>query len=197
MKITICFFLMNCLFCLVSVRAIAQDILTKTSGEDLAVKVLEVGTEEIKYKRFDNPDGPVYTIRKTEVMMLRYENGVAEIISNERISEAEKPTTKDNLYFKGQMDASLYYQNYKPAATGTLVTSLFSPVLGLVPAIACSSTAPKDHNLGFIEPDLIQDPQYYMGYSNKAKRIKSGKVWSNWGIGLGVNILLLLVFLPQ
>lgn len=116
------------------------------------------------------------------------------------ISEVKKEDTfffKDmspqDLNIKGEIDASKHYRKYKGAATGTLITSLVSPLLGLIPAIACSSTTPKLENLGYPDQQLFQKSDYYKGYTKKAKRIKSGKVWKNWGIGLGVNIALVLI----
>ena len=40
---------------------LAQDMIKLKSGEDLQTKVIEIGTTEIKYKKFDNLDGPTYT----------------------------------------------------------------------------------------------------------------------------------------
>ena len=34
--------------------------------------------------------------------------------------------------------------------------------------------------------------EYYTGYKFKAKKIKQGKVWTNWGIALGVNVFLII-----
>lgn len=59
----------------------AQDILIKSSGDELKVKIIEIGVSEIKYKRFDFQDGPSYSIAKNEVLMIRYENGVNEVIT--------------------------------------------------------------------------------------------------------------------
>ena len=51
----------------------AQDVITKKSGEDILSKILEVSQSEIRYKRFDNPDGPDYIILKSDVLMIRYD----------------------------------------------------------------------------------------------------------------------------
>ncbi|GGF00380.1 hypothetical protein [Hymenobacter cavernae] len=64
---------------LLSLSARAQDVLTKVSGEELAVKVLEIRPTEITYKRTDNPDGPLITIRRSEVFMIRYANGTKDV----------------------------------------------------------------------------------------------------------------------
>ncbi|GGG37335.1 hypothetical protein [Hymenobacter glacieicola] len=68
------------LFVLVGVVVQAQDLLTKSSGEELQVKVLEITPTEIRYKRTDNPDGPLITVRRTDVFMIRYANGTKELL---------------------------------------------------------------------------------------------------------------------
>ena len=95
---------------------------------------------------------------------------------------------------KGQKDATRYYVEYTGAGTGTLVTSLVSPLLGLVPAIACVATPPKQKNLNFPSAELLKNPDYHRGYDARAKKMKQGKVWTNWGVGLGVNLILVIMF---
>ena len=60
-------------------RAHAQDLLTKRNGEEVQAKVLEITPLEIKYRRTDNPDGPLISVYKTEVFMIRYANGAKEV----------------------------------------------------------------------------------------------------------------------
>lgn len=61
-----------------SLMAHAQDVIVKTSGSTIAAKVIEVGQSEIKYKKFNNQGGPTYTILKTDVNYIAYENGEKE-----------------------------------------------------------------------------------------------------------------------
>ena len=56
----------------------AQDILYLKSGIDVNVKVCEVGKKEIKYKKFNNLDGPVYTISIKNIDRIIYQNGEEE-----------------------------------------------------------------------------------------------------------------------
>ncbi len=173
----------------------SQDIITKKNGDDIKAKVLEVTTTEVKYKKFDNLDGPSFTILKSDVLLIRYENGTKDVFNDDKKSEnipATSPATSD-LYAQGKMDASKNYKGYKGAGTGTLITSLVSPIIGLVPAIACSSTEPKDENLDYPSSELMKKSDYYNGYTQKAKKIKQGKVWKNWLIGLGVNIIAVII----
>ena len=173
----------------------SQDIITKKTSDDIQAKVLEVTTTEIKYKRFDNPDGPIFTILKSEVLMVRYENGTKDIFIEEKRNETvstPNPSSGD-LFTQGQLDASKYYNGYKGAGTGTLITSLVSPLVGLIPAIACSSTQPKEINLNYPNADLIKKSDYFNGYTQKSKKIKQSKVWKNWGIAFGVNLVAVLL----
>jgi len=66
----------------------SQDVITKKTGEEIKVKVLEVGNSEIKFKKFENQDGPVYSIPRLEILMIRYENGTKDIF-NEPAKPAE------------------------------------------------------------------------------------------------------------
>ena len=70
------------LFCVLGLPAArAQDLLTKTTGEEVSVKVLEINTYEVKYKRADNPDGPLMVMRRADVFMIRYANGTKEVLA--------------------------------------------------------------------------------------------------------------------
>ena len=62
----------------------AQDLITTKKGEDIQAKILEISSNEIKYKKFSNLDGPSYIINTSEVLMVRYENGEKDIFDEEQ-----------------------------------------------------------------------------------------------------------------
>jgi hypothetical protein len=66
----------------------AQDAIMKSDGEEILAKVLEVSTEQVKYKKFDNLDGPNYSISSLEVFMIKYEDG------SKKVFEANTSTGK-------------------------------------------------------------------------------------------------------
>lgn len=68
----------------------AQDVITKRTGEEIEVKVLEVNINDIKYIKYSNLDGPKYTILKEEIFMIKYENGEKEVYSDYKTTETEK-----------------------------------------------------------------------------------------------------------
>ena len=132
----------------------SQDTITLRNSDDILAKVIEVSPSEIKYKRFDNLDGPTHIILVADVLMIRYENGTKGIFNVEKAAPIADTTTStpvstENLFYKVQNDAVRYYKGYKGAGTGTLVVSLLSPIAGLVPAIICSASAPKEKNFNY------------------------------------------------
>jgi hypothetical protein len=70
----------------------SQDLIIKKTGDEVKAKILEIGSAEIKYKRYDFQDGPIYTISKSEVVLIRYENGINEVISTTTTPTTPTPT---------------------------------------------------------------------------------------------------------
>lgn len=173
-----------------SIDGTAQDIITMRTGEDVPAKVMEVTPTEIKYKKLDNPDGPTYTANRSDIFRITYANGTKEVFSEEKVQAPAEPTIFPDSYDKGAEDASTYYRKHGGAAAGTFFTSLLvSPVIGLIPAIACSSTPPNELNLNMPhDASVTLGTQYRMGYMQRAHQIKKKKVWGMWGLALGLNI---------
>lgn len=170
----------------------SQDVLTKKSGEDIKAKVLEVTSTEVKYKKFDNPNGPIFSVNKSDLIMVRYENGSKDMFNEAKKTEDIVPVNRD-LFREGQADATRYYKGYKGAGTGVMATSLLlSPLVGLIPAALCSTADPKEENLNYPSAELMKKPEYAEGYNQKAKKIKQGRVWTNWGVAFGINLALVL-----
>jgi hypothetical protein len=78
------FFLALSLF--ISVIAEAQDRIYKKNGDIIESKVKEINTKTIVFKRIDNLDGPDYSISKTEVSKIVFQNGTEEKIDTESSS---------------------------------------------------------------------------------------------------------------
>lgn len=73
--------LFTLIFSVVTLVAHAQDVIQKLDGSYINAKVLEIANDEIKYKKFDNQDGPTYSINKSLVSIISYENGSVEEIA--------------------------------------------------------------------------------------------------------------------
>ena len=74
----------------------SQDMITMKTGEDINAKVLEVTTSEIKYKKTDMPDGPIYSILKSDVLIIRYNNGTKDLFDKQlKIKITQSEVKKD------------------------------------------------------------------------------------------------------
>ena len=71
---------------------VEMDIITLKNSNVIFALVQEVGLEEIKYKRYDNPSGPNYIMKKSDVYMIKYINGTSDIFQQE--STLPPPVTK-------------------------------------------------------------------------------------------------------
>lgn len=68
------------------------DVITKKDNTRIEAIIKEIDDSIIKYKKFSNPDGPLFSIRREEVAAILYANGELEkFIQPSKNSEASKP----------------------------------------------------------------------------------------------------------
>lgn len=72
------------------------DFIVCKNGDEIEAKVLEIGENEIKYKRCDNTDGPTISIRSSEVLMIKYPNGTKDIIKSSSKTTSYTITKEQN-----------------------------------------------------------------------------------------------------
>ena len=119
----------------------AQDLITKKDGTDVEAKVLEVTTNEVKYKLYAEPNGVTYTAKKSELLMIRYESGRKDIFTNNSYSDLYTTNREPvegivpNMKYKQLKElynpkeyVSTLGDRYSPAWSG--VASFFIPGLG-------------------------------------------------------------------
>ncbi len=73
----------------------SQDIIVKNDKTEIKTKVIELTEDLIKYKKFELLDGPIYSIKKTEVFMIIYENGTKEYMEGQK-NKQEQSVAADN-----------------------------------------------------------------------------------------------------
>ena len=76
----------------------AQDIIVTKKGEEIFAKVEEIGDTQIKYKKSSHLSGPVYSLLKTEVFMIKYENGSRDVFgtSPQKMDNTANLTASNN-----------------------------------------------------------------------------------------------------
>ena len=174
----------------------AQDTLSMRSGENTLVKVIEVGTTEVKYKKLDNLSGPIFSILKSDLLIVKYENGTKEDFSSIKKIEENNFSALDPSSL-GKLDAQRFYTGYKTAATIALISNFaYIPIIpSLVFSIAATSKIPKDENLNYPSISLMQNEQYANSYRQEAKKIKNRKIWRSFAAGSGIITAPILIFL--
>lgn len=73
----------------------ADDVIVMRNGDIINGTVIEVSSNEIKYKKSSNPSGPLYSIDKNSVLSIKYSNG--EIDKFEKSSSTDQNSPKNNL----------------------------------------------------------------------------------------------------
>ncbi len=88
-----------------AVSSYAQDTIVFRNGDEVQAKILEVSDTEMKYKLWINQNGPIYTKRISDIVMVKYDGGYKEEY-NKKTSETSKETS--SIYGSGIMDRSHY-----------------------------------------------------------------------------------------
>ena len=175
----------------------AQDTLSTRYGETILVKVIEVGTSEVKYKKLDNLNGPVFSMLKSDLLMIKYENGTKDDFSSIKKIEENNFSGYDP-YIQGKLDAQRYYNGYKTAGTIAFISNFaYIPVVpSLIFSIAATSKIPKDENLNYPSISLMENEKYADSYRQEAKKIKNRKTWIVFGVG-GVGSIIIILALAS
>src|SRR5258708_4204566 len=94
----------------------AQDTLYFRTSEKVAVKIVEINPDDIKYKTENNPDGPTYSALKTEIKQIVFATGLIEKFDASQQQQApvsqlsvSGDNTGYNMYKKGKADAFKYF----------------------------------------------------------------------------------------
>jgi len=87
---------------LLSHTTFSQDIIYKTDGNELKVKIIEIDDNYIKYKYFEQLSGPLRNISKSEVFMIKYNDGSEEKISG-IITHQETENFENQISFIPEM----------------------------------------------------------------------------------------------
>ncbi len=144
------------------------DVMMMHSGEEIRVKVLEINSREIRYKKCSQPDGPLFISMKSEVFMIKYANGSKDVF--EETAEATRSHSE-------QASETTPKLQTHPMAVLSLVFGMLGFIYGLtsIPAIAVGIIALRR---------ITDEPQRY-----------TGRGLAIAGIVLGSVLLLLMLIL--
>ena len=176
------------LILLISLQTYSQDIIVMRNGDELEVKIKEILINEIKYISSTYTDGPVYTIPKSDVFMIKYPNGNKELIF-QSFTKHEKNLSS---FYLGKQDAKILYNDNKPLWESLIVTSIFSPA-GIINGVIVSTIPAKLDNIEGIDLAKMNDIYYKNGFKKKAQAKKIKKVAIGFGLGIPINIVVFIL----
>jgi hypothetical protein len=131
----------------------AQDKIFKKNGPAINAKVIEIGTDEIKYTLTGSPEGPVYVVDKSSLKSITYADGRVEKF---------QVSYKDPSNYEGQL-------------TKAIKVNFLAPLLGYSEFGYEKSISPLkayEVNLGIIGAgkNLVMDNYYWNGNYQPYKR---------------------------
>ena len=142
-------------FITLTLNCFAQDYISLKDGTKKTVMVLEITPDVVKYRDFDNQTGALYTIPKTDVTKILFQNGKEEIftsevkmnqleyIGNKVYLNGEKLSGKEvKNMFQGTNALPLYNKSKMEKGTGLACSLLGAGLLGW--------------GLGCVSSDIIQ-----------------------------------------
>lgn len=91
-------------FCIISILMLifpatifSQDTIFFTKQSPLVVKVTEIENTKVKYRKFENLEGPVYSVEKSEIASIHYKNGTVDSFKAATPEINKKPLDKNEL----------------------------------------------------------------------------------------------------
>jgi hypothetical protein len=176
------------LFLLLPALSQAQDVILRTSGEELPAKVVRITPDQVVYMTGTD------TLRMpaAEVFLIRYANGTKEVLGNKAVVSTPPALTPQQAEQLGRTDARQLFKA-KGAFWGTcgatFITMSAYGLGGIATGAAIAATPPKDKNIIPSRPELLQNPDYVRGYKQQAQNKKLGKAAAGFGVGAGAALV--------
>jgi hypothetical protein len=166
----------------------AQDIISMKNGTREEANVLEIDETTVRYKKFNNPEGPTYTAKKETISEITYKNGTKENFDNkpQELSPEKNPN-------------SVWWTKSKETKLGFWMDPLgfaqWGPMLGVSIRVG-SNFDVKAHvryyNVDFpLNKETFDDYKYeYYGYKYGYPQYHPGFFVQGFGIGLEFSKLI-------
>lgn len=98
----------------------AQDIIIRKNGDEIEAIVREIGIEEVRYKKFENQNGPIYRLKKSEISMIRYEDGSRDVFNKASTPVEDRTQAKVNQ--RNDYQRNNIYSDYQTSASRYRIT---------------------------------------------------------------------------
>ena len=108
------------------------DNLVYKNGNEVSAKVIEITTDVVKYKRCNNLNGPLISVKKSELLLIRYSNGEKELFTNYK-EESSESSEDVNQKAKTYNTISIIFSSL--SIIFTLFISIILGIILLIPAL--------------------------------------------------------------
>ena len=68
----------------------SQDNIILIDGKEISAEILEIDSKEIKYKRTDNLEGPIYKKPVSDIFIIKYKNGTKDVFNTFKTGSASQ-----------------------------------------------------------------------------------------------------------
>lgn len=86
-------------FFVLIIKCQAQDVILLKNGAEINAKVEQINDNDVKYRKPDNLNGPVYTVLKSEIFMIKYSNGTKDTFGIEQSKSAVQNVAPTKVSF--------------------------------------------------------------------------------------------------
>jgi hypothetical protein len=160
---------------LISIKDTCGDRVIYKNGDEVLAKVLEIDDTQIKYKRCDNLNGPLFSVSKQKIEMIIYSNGVKETIISSPVIQTPN-----------QIQQPYQEKETPPSASIALAFAILGlfllPIIGTIVSLIFAEVAGNK---------IRSNPQKYDGM----ELVKAAKIIDWIVIALIISIILIFVVL--
>ena len=101
------------------------------NGEEIYGLVSEITSSIVKYKRCDNLEGPLFTLEKSKILMIRYKNGTKDVFNSTEINSSSKKSSVSNETNKATFGFRFGLQSVAIGNSNSILIGEYGPRLGL------------------------------------------------------------------
>ena len=100
-----------------------QDNIILNDGKEIVAKIIEININDIKYKKFNNLNGPLYTLHIHDVFMIKYENGEKDVFEKKDVNRKVKSEIENYTLRSGELIPLVFREalSSKEISNGQLV----------------------------------------------------------------------------
>ena len=182
------------LFIMFSISSLAQDYIILKTGEEIEAKILDFHATDVSYRIFNDLSGEIKYIPKTQILLIKYNDGTNLVLTNEKFDSTKVKTfINTNIKEIAIRDAQANYNPIGSAISSGCLTVGCLPV-GLLLSLKATSQTPQTQNLNI--PEAYKDnAEYCEYYTLEAINIKRRNIIIGTTIGLAVDLAILTFIL--